>query len=278
MELDKSGRSGTPAVLLLTDRAPEETLTALKGLGKDYTLLAAPADAPVQELEAALLGETGGLLWGAYGLHAGADSLLRLLSRGRLRIRAAVLEGAFTMPETLPDPRKTRVICWVGGKDKAAKKAWQGLGERVSPVDSLTVKKLPKKESLLSFRPDIAAAQLTKAFGTAVCVQRRIVLEQSPDRVWQHLREYPAYRERGILTKHQPVERVEEARIQLLQGSSDKLTLWIHATHVEERDGKTVCIDRIELEAGKLNTAAKPLAELYLTLLQLQRARGLKKS
>ena len=278
MELEKTGKAGTPAVLLLTDRVPEDTLIAMKGLEKNYTLLAAPADAPAEELEAALLAETGGLLWGAYGLHAGGDALLRLLARDRVRIRTAVLEGAFTMPEILPDPRKTRVICWIGGKDKAAKKSWQGLGERVAPVDSLTVKKLPKKESLLSFRPDVAAAQLKKAFGTAVCVQRSCELDQSPERVWRYLREYPAYRERSLLTSHRPVERMEEARIQLLEGSSDKLTLWIHATHVEERDGKTLCIDRIELEAGKRNAAARPLAELYLALLQLQRARGLKKS
>ena len=278
MEFERSGNAGAPAVLLLTDRPPAETLEKLPGLEKDYCLLAAPADTAAEALEAALLRETDGLVWGAYGLHAGADALLRLLSRGRVRVRTAVLEGAFAMPDTPPDPRNCRVICWIGGRDKAAKKSWQDYGHSASPADSLTIKKLPKKESLLSYRPDVAAQQLKKAFGTAVCVRRVSTLEHSPEQVLRFLEENPFYRERSVLTKIRPVERIHESGLQLLQGSSDKLSVWIHATRVDRQDGKTVCVDRIELEAGRLNAAAKPLAELYLTLLQLHRAHCLKKS
>ncbi len=278
MELEKAGKSGAPAVLLLTDRPPAEAVAGLPGLEKRYCLLAAPADAEIIELEKALLAETDGLIWGAYGLHAGADALLRLLSRGRVRVRTAVLEGAFTLPETPPDPKNCKVICWMGSKDKAAKKAWQSYGQTVAPTDSLTIKKLPKNESLPAYRPDVAADRLKKAFGTAVCVRRVSVLDQEPARVWRHIWENPAYRERSLLTRVKPTERIDESGLQLMQGSSDKLSVWVHATRVEEQDGKTVCVDRIELEAGRLNAAAKPLAGLYLALLQIQRARSLKKS
>jgi len=279
MEFEKAGKAGNPAVLLLTEGSPAEIFSALKGLEKEYRLLSAPADTSPAALEDALLRECCGILWGAYGLHAGADILLRLLAGGRVRARTAVLEGAFTLPDSPALPAGGRLICWMGGKDKAAKKSWQDLGEAVSPIDSLTIKKLPKKESLLSFRPDVAADRLKKAFGPGVSVQRTARMARSADRVWTYLCANPPEKELALLRHSEPPVLDEEQRLCLLEGRSDKLRIWVHATRVEALGrGRSVCTDRIDFDAGKLNAVARPLAELYLTLLQFRRERELKEN
>jgi len=285
MELHITGKADAPAILLIPDRDMDASAlaAALGALEKDYQLLipSFAADEPDGEISAALESALGqqfaGRIWGAYGLRRGAGLLLALLARGSVRVRTAVLEGAFALPES-PLPRESRYICWKNARDRAAKKSWQALKKQLPGVYSLTMKKMKKGEDLLSLRPDVMAKRLQSAFGAAAVVSRSAVLPQRTDKVWRQLCLHPDKEELARLTEKEPLRRDADNRTQLLEGSGGGLKLWSHWVRLESlgQDG-TICTDQVELDAGRFNALAKPAARLYLGYIQRRRARALRK-
>lgn len=281
MELHTRGKSGNPAVLLLPGAGtePETVFSALSGLEKSYCLLL-PVFAPGEEganradaLEKRLLRDCAGRIWGAYGLRGGADTLLSLFSRGTVRVRTLILEGAFTPPPAVPAAE--RIVCWMGSKDKAAKKAWKALEAQVSPLSTLTMKKLKKEQDLMSLRPDIMVKQLKKTLGKAVIVTRDRVISQSADTVWRQLSRSAETQDAAVLQSANAPHIDDERRTVILEGTSPRLKHWSHLTRVEALGlNRAVCTDQVELDAGALNFAAKPLAGLYLSRVQRRRARA----
>ena len=279
MNLHTRGKPGNPVVLLLPEGEAdhEAVFAALGGLEKSYYLMlpafAAGEDtaARLDALEKLLVRDHAGRVWGAYGLRSGAGLLLSLLSRGTVRVRTLILEGAYA-PAAAP-PAAEKIICWKGSRDKAAKKAWKALEEQVSPLSSLTMKKLKTEEDLLSLRPDMMVKQLKKALGKTVIVTRSAVYTQPVDRVWRQL---AGDRDAGVLTETEAPRQDDTNRTLILEGRSPRLKRWSHLTHVEPLGiNGTVCTDQVELDAGPLNFAAKPLAGLYLGQLQRRRNKAL---
>ena len=117
------------------------------------------------------------------------------------------------------------------------------------------------------------SAESTDLANTAAFLLSEVIMTS----VWRELCRRPAGRAVSRLTEMAPLRQDDETRTQLLEGRSGKLALWRHAvTLAPLGDDRTECTDQVELDAGKLNAAAKPLAELYLKLLQVQRANGMK--
>lgn len=280
MELRSVGKKDRPAVLLLAGKAwePDDLAAALKDLKKHYRLLIPVfeaeenAGARLPELEDALAEECVGTLWGAYGLSDGAGELMSLLSRERLRIRTPVVEGAFPLPEELPaDPGVLR--CWTGARDKAGKKTLEALRARGGHVAALTLKKLPKGKDTLSYCPGIAAAQMKKAFGEAVCVSRTSVLPAGREQVWRLLRSGPDVRESSRLERAEPLRADEPEGILIYEGSSRVLPVWSHVIRLEPTGkGLTRCTDQILFRAAENNNGMKRSVRRYLIYLQLVRS------
>lgn len=286
MELRTIGKKDRPAVLLLAGRAwaPEDVAAALKRLKKDYRLLIPvfeaeeSASAQLPALEEALLDDCAGTIWGAYGLGDGAEELLSLLDRDALRIRTRVVEGAFTPPAE-PDADRGELRCWAGAKDKAAKKALEELRSRGGRATALTLKKLPRGKSTLAYCPGIAADQMKKAFGEAVCVRRTGVLPAGQVQVWRLLCAGPDERESARLDRAEPL-RADEARgILVYEGRSEALPVWSHTIRLEPTGkGLTRCTDQILFRAGQNTRAMKRSVKRYLVYLQLARALRLMKA
>ncbi len=267
-------------MLLLAGKAwePEALAAALKGLKKNYRLLIPvfeaeeSAGALVPELEDALLEDCAGTLWGAYGLGDGAEELMSLLGRDRLRIRTQVVEGAFPLPEETPsDPGELR--CWTGARDKAGKKTLEALRGRGGHVAALTLKKLPKGKDTLSYCPGIAAAQMKKAFGEAVCVSRTSVLPAGRDQVWRLLRSGPDVQESSRLERAEPLRADESEGVLLYEGRSRALPVWSHVIRLEPTGkGLTRCTDQILFRAAENSKGMKRSVRRYLIYLQLARS------
>ena len=280
MELRSVGKKDRPAVLLLAGKewAADDVASALKGLKKDYRLLIpvyeAEESAGVRliELEDALMADCVGMLWGAYGLGDGAEELLSLLGRERLRLRTGVVEGAFSLPEdALSAPGELR--CWTGAKDKAAKKTLEALRSRGGHAAALTLKKLPRGKSTLAYCPGIAATQMKKAFGQALCVRRTAVLPAGRDEVWRLLRSGPDVRESSRLEKAAPLRADEETGVLVYEGSSPTLPVWNHVIRLESTGkGLTRCTDQILFRAGENSKGMKRSVKRYLLYLQLTRS------
>ena len=105
MELRETGKSGAAVVLLWEDGDSGAAFApVVRALEKTYRVLVpafAPEETPderVAAVEAAILGAYDGRIWGAYGLRRGGEALLALLSRGGVRIRTAIVEGALAVP------------------------------------------------------------------------------------------------------------------------------------------------------------------------------------
>ncbi len=279
MELTVYGKADQPAVLLLppAGMTGDELRSRLSALGKDYRLLAPDADGTAEELEAALRRAGVVRLWGAYGLREGAGRLLELLGQG-VQVRTAVVEGPFALPGRSLRDFPGRLICWKGGKNKPAKKSWEALKKDVPGLRSLTLGKLKKKQDYLSLRPDLMAKRLAATFGPACTVQLTETLPRTPDAVWRELCRRPAGHAVTRLEEMRPLRQDDERRTQLLEGSGKKLSLWSHTVRLSPLgDDRTVCVDQVELDAGKLTPAAAALARLYLKGEQRRRRANLKR-
>ena len=82
-------------------------------------------------------------------------------------MRTSSVEGAFSLPEASLSGSEGALICWKGGKDKKAMKAWEALKKEVPGLRSLTLGKLKKKQDFLSVRPDLMVKRLSAALGSA---------------------------------------------------------------------------------------------------------------
>ena len=286
MDIRTMGKPGAPAVLLLGNADDSFALLSetFTGLEKEYFLLfpvfdtSEDREARARALETALLEGYAGRIWGAYGLREGAALLLDVFVRGRIFCRTAVLEGAFALSGPVYGNAVGRMICWINAKDKAAKASWEALRGRVRGVSSLTMKKLKKDRTFGEIRPDLAVKRLKKEFGTAVIVTSTDVLPQRSETVWRELNTHVPRAELKALKEKEPTLCLSDDYVMIQNGRSPRLSHWSHMTRLESlgEDG-TICTDQVELDAGKLNALAKPLAALYLKALHARRRRALKK-
>ena len=247
MELRTIGKKDRPAVLLLAgkDWEAEAVAAALKGLKKDYRLLIPvfeteeAAGADLSALEDDLMRDCAGTLWGAYGLNDGAEELLALLDRDKVRIRTRVVEGAFTPPEGgEADPGELH--CWTGSKDKAGK------------------------------------SQMKKAFGEAICVSRSTVLPAGKEQVRRLLSAGPDERESSRLDRAEPLRTERDGDTLIYEGRSAALPVWHHTIRLESTGkGLTRCTDQILFRADEDNKGMKRTVKRYLIYLQLSRSLSL---
>ena len=276
MELLICGPETKPAVLMLPARgmAAAALLDPLKGLEDSYRLVVADGEGGAEELEALLLARGFSRLSGAYGLREGATLLLALLARGRVSARKAVTEGPFALPKAGLAPELTDLVCWRGGKDKKAKKALDALRKTCPGAASHVLGKLKGGQDFVSVRPDLMLERLKSAFGAAAVVTVTSRLPQDVGKVWAALRgedaSCPLVPETEIVS-----ERKEDLTL-LREGSSKKFPLWSHQTQLRSVAGEaTECVDRIEVDAGKLRPLAVPLAKLCLAVERRNRRKAL---
>lgn len=285
MEMRTYGKPDAPAVLLLGDDAFPDALADIpEGLEKNYCLLvpafdaAETADLRREALESHLLELFAGRIRGAYGLRGGATLLLSLLSHGRVRIGVSVLEGAFSLPEEPLGSGAGQIHCWVNAKDKAAAAAKKALAKQVSTLSTLTMKKLRPEQCFADVRPDLMIKRLNAAFGPGVTVTVSTVFPQSAERVWADVSAHPAGSAVTRITQTEPLQRCDGERVLVFNGKSGVLKRWSRLTRLESLGGDgAILTDQVELDAGKLNALAKPLAALYLKALHARRRRALKK-
>ena len=268
MKLERIGKADAPEVLLFSGAE------ALQPLAKKYCLLLpsfdeeTTAEAQLAALEKELRLHHGGRIRGVYARDAATGLALAL--RSRACVDVTVVEGGVILPDTGPCPGE--VVYWHRKKDKAAKDTRAALKTIAAPLSTLTMKKLPKGMALADRRPDLALAQLEKAFGGGVTVTRSSMVPGGVERVWRELTLYPAPGESTVLSQIEPVSCDDETHVQLLEGRSKKLKKWSHRIHLESADDSlTYVTDQIELDAGKLNALAAPLTGLYLRLEQQRR-------
>ena len=267
MELRAMGKPDGPAVLLLPapGAGAEELCRWLAPLAGAYRLLIPSPDADAETMERLLLHQGDSRLWGAWGLREGAALLLSVLERGRVDCRTAVLEGAFPLPAEVRGRYRGTLIFWKGGKDKKAKKTWQELKKSYPALRSLTLGKLKGKQDYLSVRPDLMAKRLLATFGTAVEIRVTDTLPGSADRLWRRLDRRPVGAVERTLEELSPIRVDDEAMERRMEGHSSRLTLWSRSVRLTPLgDNAAECSDRVELDAGKLNAVAAPLAKLYL--------------
>ena len=280
MELRSQGKADGPAVLLLPagELDADALLAGMGRLEKSFRLLIPSPDMDAPTLENLLLHQGLDGLWGAWGLRSGASLLLELLARGRISVRTAVLEGAFALPSAPMNGYEGRLICWKGGKDKAARKAWEALKAQTPALRSVTLGKLKKNQDFFSVRPDLMVKRLSQAFGSVRQIRGEQVLKGTPERVWNLLRRSPVSdfeRERLALA---PLKISEAQRTLRAEGRSGTFPVWVHTVRVEERGAdRTACLDQLELDAGKLTLLAAPLSKLWLRREQRRRSRRMKK-
>ena len=272
MDLKLIGKPGAPEVLLLSGAE------ALQPLAKKYCLLLpvfGEENTPQERLaalERALIREHGGRVRGLYALGEDAALALRLLHHGNVRVRVTVLEGAFALPEELSAPLPGPVHYWFRKKDKAAQRTRDALKNLAAPLSTVAMKKLPKGMALMDRRPDMALKRLEKAFGGGVTVTCSAMLPGSAESAWREICLSPAGGETLLLTHIEPIRCEDADHVQILEGSSKHLPLWSHLIRLESADRDlTFRTDQIELDAGRLNALAKPLAALYLKEQQLRR-------
>ena len=282
MELKTMGKDASPAVLLLPGEGiePEAVLAALKTMGRRYRLLLPvfdPGEGP-EALEDALLRECAGRLWGAYGLGSGADMLLRLIARGKVRVRSWVTEGPVALPEEPLPERPGRGWSWIRAKDKAGERSLAALREACGGVASMTMKKLPKKKSTLSYCPKFAVGRMEKSFGSAVSVSRSARISAPAASLWSELNEGPIQKEIARLREMLPVEKDEARHVLILEGKGERTELWSHLIRLEsDEDGVTICTDQILMQPRGKAAPAVWSVKLYLAYIQLCRSLSARK-
>lgn len=274
MKLQITGTPDGPDVLLLTGAryAPEEVSEGLPGLGKKYRLLTARGGSPAALADA--LRAAGVIrLWGAYALEEGATDLLALLAEGKIEARTAVTEGPFALPEASLRETPGTLICWKGGRDRKAKKAWEALKAQRPTLRSLTLDKLKGGQTYFSRRPDLMENRLIATFGEAAVIRQKDALLHPADKVWLRLGAQPAGALNCLLPETEPIARDEERFTQVLRGRGGNLVFWDHMLTVESAgDGASVCTDEAVFAAGKLRGLTGAVARLYMGAEQRRRA------
>lgn len=286
MELRETGKPGAAAVLLWPDDGMDAAIfgPVVHALEKTCRVLV-PAFAPeeagavrVAAVESALLAGYDGRIWGAYGLRRGGSAILSLLSRGSVRVRTCVVEGAVELPAQGLREYSGTLFHWKGSKDKGAGKSWEALHKAFPALRSLTLRKLRAGQDVVSIRPDIMTKRLLKAFGSAGTVRVSTLVPHSASRVWRQLNRCPAGKALGRLQTMQPVRRTDEDRTQIIEGAAKGVPLWSHMTRVEPcGEYGAVCVDQVEISAGKLTPVAMRVAEIYLKAVQKSRNRQMRK-
>lgn len=286
MELRETGKPGAAAVLLWPDDGLDAAVFApvVRALEKSCRVLVpgfAPEEPPaarVAAVENALLSRYDGRIWGAYGLRGGGSAILSLLSRGTVRVRTCVVEGAVDVPAQGLREFSGTLFHWKGSRDKGAGKSWEALHKAFPALRSLTLRKLKAGQNVVSIRPDIMAKRLLKAFGSAGIVRVCTRVPHSASRVWRLLNRRPAGKAIGRLRTMQPLRRTDEDRTQIIEGAAKGIPLWSHMTRVEPcGEYGAACVDQVEISAGKLTPVAMRIAEIYLKAVQKSRNRQMRK-
>ena len=286
MELRETGKPGAAAVLLWPDDGLDAAVFApvVRALEKSCRVLVpgfAPEEPPaarVAAVENALLSRYDGRIWGAYGLRGGGSAILSLLSRGTVRVRTCVVEGAVEVPAQGLREFSGTLFHWKGSRDKGAGKSWEALHKAFPALRSLTLRKLKAGQNVVSIRPDIMAKRLLKAFGSAGIVRVCTRVPHSASRVWRLLNRRPAGKAIGRLRTMQPLRRTDEDRTQIIEGAAKGIPLWSHMTRVEPcGEYGAACVDQVEISAGKLTPVVMRIAEIYLKAVQKSRNRQMRK-
>ena len=237
-----------------------------------------PPAARVAAVENALLSRYDGRIWGAYGLRGGGGAVLSLLSRGAVRVRTCVVEGAVEVPAQGLREFSGTLFHWKGSRDKGAETSWEELHKAFPALRSLTLRKLKAGQSFVSVRPDMMAKRLWKVFGSAGVVRVCTCVPHSASRVWRLLNRRPAGKAIGRLRTMQPLRRTDEDRTQIIEGAAKGIPLWSHMTRVEPcGEHSAACVDQVEISAGKLTPVVMRIAEIYLKAVQKSRNRQMRK-
>ena len=216
-------KPGAAAVLLWPDDGLDAAVFApvVRALEKSCRVLVpgfAPDEPPaarVAAVENALLSRYDGRIWGAYGLRGGGGAVLSLLSRGAVRVRTCVVEGAVEVPAQGLREFSGTLFHWKGSRDKGAENSWEELHKAFPALRSLTLRKLKAGQSFVSVRPDMMAKRLWKVFGSAGVVRAYTRVPHSASRVWRLLNRRPAGKAIGRLRTMQPLRRTDEIRVSL---------------------------------------------------------------
>ncbi len=273
MEFYTQGNPGAPALLLAIPEGVDRLAlrNALDHLERRYFLIVPSWDAPAgpealaAEWESRLLQDFSGRIWGAYGLREGADALLALVARGRVRIRTLVAEGAGSLPAPGMEKPAGRVILWINARDRSAKRARRVLRRRWPDMHTLTLRKLRAGQDFLSVRPDLMARRLEKALGQARLVRYSSVMDRGPGRLWTLVKRRPPQGLDARLTEGEPPVVDEKNRTLIREGRGGPFRLWSHLVHLEPVSGsETIYTDQVELSAGLLSGPAKLLTALSL--------------
>jgi len=272
MKFRTYGNPNNPTLLLIPGEGmgEQELYTSLKKLENSYYLLLpafAPAESPERRLEGmeeCLHDHFSGRIWGAYGLDAGATLLLALLSRNRVQIRTAVLDGTMLLPSESLDKCSATLVYWYGSRDKAAKKLLKSFRDACPDLRTLRLKKLRPGQRFLSIRPDLMVKRLRRTFGTGKLVNLTVLLPVDSDALWNHLlhRDHAAAEQ---LKDPFTVTCREEERRLLIEGRSSLSRHWSHLLQLERlEDGLTLCTQQLELAGGALSALSVMRARALL--------------
>jgi pimeloyl-ACP methyl ester carboxylesterase len=258
MEFRTYGKPDNPTVLLLPaeDTTGDTLYAGLKKLEAHYQLLI-PTFLPGESTERRLEGieeclsdHYSGRIWGAYGLDEGASLLLALLTRQKVRIRTAVLDGTVVLPAEPFADVPTQIVYWYGSRDKAAKKLLKTLRTQYPELHTLKLKKLGVGERFWAIRPDLAVKRLRQAFGKAKLLHLTVLLEIHAQTLWTHLtaRDHAAAEK----LKSPPLISAKDTTHTLLIEGTGKLSKhWSHLIQLEAlEDNLTLVTHQLELSAG----------------------------
>lgn len=272
MEFYTFGKPDNPVLLLIPAQSMEHSAlyTPLKALEKHYYLLL-PAFSPAESAERRLEGmeeclreHFTGRIWGAYGVDEGGSLLLSLLSRNRVQIRTAIVDGNITLPGQSLEASPSTLVYWYGSRDKTAKKQLKALREGFPRLQTLRLKKLREGERFLAIRPDQMVKRLRRTFGTAKLVQFPVLLQINTPTLWDYL----ARRDHAAAEQLKSPAKVilwEEILTLQIEGQSTLSKHWSHRLQLEAlEDNLTLCTHQVELSGGALSAVSVMRAKALL--------------
>ena len=272
MKFRTYGNPNNPTLLLIPGEGmgEQELYTSLKKLENSYYLLLpafAPAESPERRLEGmeeCLHDHFSGRIWGAYGLDAGATLLLALLSRNRVQIRTAVLDGTMLLPSESLDKCSATLVYWYGSRDKAAKKLLPPLREQYPALYTVQLKKLRAGERFVDIRPDLMVKRMKRSFGAAKLINLSVLLEVNAQQLWEllSLRDHMAAEQ---LKAPPTLTLVPERLLLEIEGQSTLSKHWSHRLCLEPlEENLTLCTHQLELSAGAMAAVSVPRAKALL--------------